>query len=105
MRILCVIVCLLCWGTSLVRAGSSGAAFVYKSDEHGQFILTPMIAPHFSAELKSGPREINKNEALVCKQGTEITKALVGGQEAQISEFILTCGGRVFVLKGVRFEE
>jgi len=110
MRILCAfliaIVLLLSCFTFSVVAGSHGAAFVFKYSDAGEAVLTPMLAPRFGTILKSGPREINRGEILVCKQGTQTTKVKTeDGQESAVTEFTLTCDQRVFILTSVRFEE
>lgn len=95
---------LLCFWLQ-ARAGSRGAAFVYHSNANGEGVFTPMYPPKIGVQLKSGPAELNKGEVLICKQGQEQTKVVADGAEATVVSFTLTCQERVFIIKGLYFEE
>ncbi len=105
LRTTCVGICLLFLGSWQVRAGLHGAAFVYKQINGDVGLFQPMVTPKIAVQLMKGPQQINRGEVLVCKQGTETRKVDDHGQEVTVTELSLTCGERVFIVKGILFEE
>ncbi len=90
-----------------VRAGSPGAAFTYDRVDKGLLIFRPMHVPTIGMEWRSGPKTLTHGDVVICRQSNERHAALSkeDGGEIGIYEFVMTCGDRVFVVKGVGFEE
>ncbi len=104
-RFLCAGGLLLLSGWCVARPGLRGVAFVYKHGDGDMAYIQPMLVPQIGVQLKRGPREISKGAYLVCKPGTEHFKVISEGQETEVTNMTLTCDDRVFVVKGIVFEQ
>lgn len=104
-RFLCggVLLSLCAWHSA--RAGLHGVPFVYKQADGDMAYLQPMYAPQIGVQLEKGPRQINKGEYLVCKPGVEKFKVVFEGKTTDVSSMTLACDDRVFIVRGIRFEE
>ena len=66
-------------------------------------ILRPMIAPDIGVQLDFGPRKLDPGTALRCEATSREHDAIVEGQLAKVSDLILDCVDRRFVVKTVEF--
>lgn len=87
-------------------AASAKITFVFRGVDQKQKIgvLRPMLAPDLGVQLDSGQEMIARGEVLSCTPEMRTHAAIVEGQPATVSEQILRCGDRVFVVKGIIFE-
>lgn len=104
-RLVCGAVLLLFTGWLQVRAGLRGAAFIYQGTTGDVAILQPVLPAKVAVQLEKGPRQINKAEVLTCEPGNQSHKGHDDQGEFTITEMTLTCGDRVFVVKGIQFTE
>src|SRR5882724_6249942 len=77
--------------------------FLRVDGERGLAILRPMIAPDIGVQLDSGPRKLDPGTALRCEATAREHDAIVDGQLAEVSDLILDCVDRRFVVKTVEF--
>jgi len=79
--------------------------FVFLRVDHAQDVafLRPMIAPDIGVQLDTGPRNLNPGTVLRCTASVRGHDAIVEGQAAQVSDIILDCGDRKFVVKTIDF--
>jgi len=77
--------------------------FLRVDGERGLAILRPMIAPDIGVQLDSGPRQLDPGTALRCEATAREHDAIVEGQLAKVSDLILDCVDRRFVVKTVEF--
>jgi hypothetical protein len=68
-------------------------------------ILRPMIAPDIGVQLGKGPTRLERGAVLQCQPLTREHDALIDGQISKISELVLVCGDRQFVVKGLDFTQ
>jgi hypothetical protein len=66
-------------------------------------ILRPMIAPDIGVQLDSGPRELKPGSVLQCAASMREHAAIVEGQVGKVSELMLDCGDRKFIIKTLEF--
>jgi hypothetical protein len=66
-------------------------------------ILRPMIAPDIGVQLDSGDRKLAPGTVLRCETSVREHPAIVEGQVTHVSELMLDCGDRKFVVKGLDF--
>ena len=71
--------------------------------EQGMAYLRPMIAPEIGVQVGSGPLQLTRGTVLRCEQSTHTHAAIVEGQTATVTELVLDCEGRKFVVKGLDF--
>jgi len=66
-------------------------------------ILRPMIAPDIGVQLDSGERKLNPGTVLRCEASVREHPAIVEDQIAHVSELMLDCGDRKFIIKTLDF--
>jgi hypothetical protein len=66
-------------------------------------ILRPMIAPDIGVQLDSGPRKLDPGTALRCEATAREHSAIVEGQLGKVTDLVLDCVDRKFVVKTVEF--
>lgn len=79
--------------------------FLRVDRDQGVAYLRPMIAPDIGVQLDSGPRELKRGAVLRCATSIREHSAIVEEQKATISELVLDCGDRKFVVKGLDFSQ
>jgi hypothetical protein len=104
-RILIGGLALLLGGVISARPKAPPLLFVFLrvDSERGLAILRPMIAPDIGVQLDSGPRALDPGTALRCEATAREHEAIVDGQVAKVSDLILDCVDRRFVVKTVEF--
>jgi hypothetical protein len=70
---------------------------------HDVAILRPMIAPDIGVQLDSGPRMLELGTVLRCEAASRTHGALVEGQVGKVTELMLDCGERKFVVRTLDF--
>jgi len=100
-------VALLFCGAMVARSKPGPLTFVFLRLDQGQdvAILRPMIAPDIGVQLDSGSPKLETRTVLRCYPHTRELDALVEGQPGKISELVLDCGDRKFVVKGLDFTQ
>jgi len=95
---------LLC-GAIAARSKNEPLIFVFLRLEHEQdlAILRPMVAPDIGVQLDSGPSALERGAVLRCTSSQRDHDAIVEGQIAKVSDLLLECGDRKFVVKTVDF--
>jgi hypothetical protein len=66
-------------------------------------ILRPVIAPDIGVQLDSGSPKLETRTVLRCRPSTRELDALVENEPGKITELVLDCGDRKFVVKGLDF--
>ena len=66
-------------------------------------ILRPMIAPDIGVQLDSGSRELKQGTVLRCDLSAREHAAIVEGQLGKVSEMVLDCDERRFIVKTIDF--
>jgi len=79
--------------------------FVRVDREKDLAVLRPMIAPDIGVQLVSGLPKLEPGTVLRCEPSTHAQSAIVEGQVATVSEFVLVCGDRKFIVKGLDFTQ
>jgi hypothetical protein len=79
--------------------------FLRVDRDQGVAYLRPMIAPDIGVQLDAGPRELQRGTVLRCTTSIREHPAIVEEQMATISELLLDCGDRKFVVKGLDFSQ
>jgi hypothetical protein len=77
--------------------------FIRVDREKDIAVLRPMIAPDIGVQLDSGPRNLERGTLLRCTSFVREHSAIVEGQLAQVTDLLLDCGGRKFVVKTLGF--
>ena len=77
--------------------------FLRVDTEHNLAVLRPMIAPDIGVQLDSGSTTLEKRAVLQCHALTREREALVDSAPGKITETVLDCGDRKFVVKGLDF--
>lgn len=77
--------------------------FLRVDPEQELAILRPMIAPDIGVQLDSGSPKLEQRAILQCHAFTRERDALVEGQIGKITEMVLDCGDRKFVVKAIDF--
>src|ERR1700676_5156286 len=92
---------LLLFAAIAARSKTESLLFVFlRGDrEHDIAILRPMIAPDIGVQLDSGPRQLAPGTVLTCEMLLREHDAIVEGQVSKVSEIVLNCGERKFVVK------
>ena len=95
---------LLCGGIS-ARSKRDLLMFVFLRVDHQRdiAILRPMIAPDIGVQLDSGPRELKPGAVLQCRSSVREHDAIVESRIAKVTDLMLDCGERKFVVKTVEF--
>src|SRR5260370_40501773 len=95
---------LLCGGIS-ARSKNDPLMFVFLRVDREQdvAVLRPMIAPDIGVQLDSGPRELKPGTVLQCAAALRDHDAIVETQIAKVTELVLNCGDRKFVVKTIDF--
>ncbi len=95
---------LLCGGIS-ARSKSDPLVFVFLRVDRARdvAILRPMIAPDIGVQLDSGPRELKTGTVLQCLSSIREHDAIVDTRIAKVTDLMLDCGERKFVVKTVEF--
>lgn len=66
-------------------------------------ILRPMIAPDIGVQLDSGSRKLAAGTVLSCTLSAREHAAIVEGQVGKITEMVLECDERKFIVKTIDF--
>ena len=66
-------------------------------------ILRPMIAPDIGVQLDSGSRTLATGTVLRCDLSSHEHAAIVEGQVGKITEMVLECDERKFIVKTIDF--
>jgi len=77
--------------------------FVRVDREKDLALLRPMIAPDIGVQLDSRPRSLDQGTVLRCTSFVREHSAIVEGQLAQVTDLLLDCGDRKFVVKTLDF--
>jgi hypothetical protein len=95
---------LLCGGIS-ARSKRDPLMFVFRGVDHQQnvAIFRPMIAPDIGVQLDSGPRELKPGTVLQCASSLREHDAIVESRIAKVTDLVLDCGDRKFVVKSLDF--
>ena len=95
---------LLCGGIA-ARSKNDPLMFVFLRVDAQQdvAILRPMIAPDIGVQLDSGPRDLKTGTVLRCATSLREHDAIVESQMAKVTDLILDCGDRKFVVKSLDF--
>jgi hypothetical protein len=95
---------LLC-GAIAARSKNDPLMFVFVRLDREQdvAILRPMIAPDIGVQLDSGPPELKQGTVLQCKTSVREHDAIVETKIAKVTDLVLDCGERRFVLKSLDF--
>jgi hypothetical protein len=98
-------IALLLCGVISARSKSDPLMFVFLRVDHQQdvAILRPMIAPDIGVQLDSGPRELKPGTVLQCAASLREHDAIVETKIAKVSDLLLDCGERKFVVKTIDF--
>ena len=67
-------------------------------------ILRPMIAPDIGVQLDSGVRNLARGTVLRCGLSSREHAAIVEGEAGKITEMVLDCGERRFIVKTIDFQ-
>ena len=104
-RILITGIALLLSGAIAARSKNDPLMFVFVRVDHEQdvAILRPMIAPDIGVQLDSGPRELKPETVLRCSTSLREHDAIVETQMAKVTDLVLDCGDRKFVVKSLDF--
>jgi len=100
-------IALLLCGVISARSKPDPLVFVFLRVDRTQDValLRPMIAPDIGVQLDSGDRKLDPGTVLRCEQAVRTHAAIVEGQVAQVSELLLDCGDRKFVVKTLDFTQ
>jgi hypothetical protein len=95
---------LLCGGIS-ARSKNDPLMFVFLRVDQQQdvAVLRPMIAPDIGVQLESGPRELKPGMVLRCSTSLREHDAIVETKIAKVTDLMLDCGDRKFVVKSLDF--
>ena len=95
---------LLCGGL-FARSKNDPLMFVFLRVDQQQdiAILRPMIAPDIGVQLDSGPRELKLGTVLRCSTSLREHDAIVETKIARVTDLVLDCGDRKFVVKSLDF--
>ena len=98
-------VLLLLCGAIAARSKTEPLVFVFLRVDREQdlALLRPMIAPDIGVQLDSGPAKLEQGTVLRCDVSAREHAAIVEGQVGKVSEMVLDCGDRKFVVKTVDF--
>jgi hypothetical protein len=98
------IVILLC-GAISARSKTDPLVFVFVGVDRAQdvAILRPMIAPDIGVQLDSGPRELKPGAVLRCAASLREHDAIVETRIAKVTDLVLDCGERKFIVKTLDF--
>ncbi len=79
--------------------------FVFLRVEHEQdlAILRPMVAADIGVQLDSGPSALERGAVLRCTSSQRDHDAIVEGHIAKVSDLLLECGDRKFIVKTLDF--
>ena len=66
-------------------------------------ILRPMIAPDIGVQLDFGSRALARGTVLRCNLSAREHAAIVEGQVGKVTEMVLDCDERKFIVKTVEF--
>lgn len=79
--------------------------FVFLRVDAGQSmaILRPMIAPDIGVQLDSGSRQLAQGTVLRCDLSSRQHDAIVEGELGKVSEMVLDCDKRKFIVKTIDF--
>jgi hypothetical protein len=104
-RILIGGVTLLLCGVITAHSKPDPLVFVFLRVDRAQdvAILRPMIAPDLGVQLDSGPRQLKPGTVLQCAAFMREHPAIVEGQVGKVSELMLDCGDRKFIIKTLEF--
>ncbi len=96
---------LLFCGAIAARSKSDPLVFVFLrvDHDHDVALLRPMIAPDIGVQLDSGPRELKPGTVLQCASSLREHDAIVESQIAKVTDLLLECGDRKFVVKSLDF--
>lgn len=98
------IILLLCGGI-YARSKRDPLMFGFLRVDHQQdvAILRPMIAPDIGVQLDSGPRDLKPGTVLQCGASVREHDAIVETRIAKVTDLVLDCGERKFVVKALEF--
>jgi hypothetical protein len=98
-------VLLLLGGSICARSKPEPLVFVFLRVDaaQGVAILRPMIAPDIGVQLDSGSRELKQGAILRCDLSAREHAAIVEGEVAKVSEMVLDCDERRFIVKTIDF--
>jgi hypothetical protein len=96
---------LLLFAAIAARSKTESLLFVFLrvDHEHDIAMLRPMIAPDIGVQLDSGPRQVAPGTVLTCEMVPREHDAIVEGHVSKVSEIVLNCGERKFVVKTLDF--
>jgi hypothetical protein len=87
------------------KSGPLVFVFLRVDQDQHLAILRPMIAPDIGVQLDSGPLKLETRTVLRCRPSTRELDALIEDQPGKITELVLDCGDRKFVVKGLDFSQ
>ena len=92
-------------GAIAARSKTEPLVFVFLRVDREQdlALLRPMVAPDIGVELDSGPGKLEQGTVLRCDVSPREHDAIVEGRVGKVSEMVLDCGERKFVVKTVDF--
>jgi hypothetical protein len=95
---------LLC-GVISARSKTDPLVFVFVRVDRAQdiAILRPMIAPDIGVQLDSGLRELKRGTVLQCWSSVREHDAIVETRIAKVTDLVLDCGERKFIVKTLDF--
>jgi hypothetical protein len=98
-------IALLLCGVITAHSKPDPLVFVFLRVDRAQdvAILRPMIAPNIGVQLDSGPRELKPGTVLRCFSSLREHDAIVETKIAKVTDLILDCGERKFVVKTLDF--
>ena len=98
-------VLLLLGGSLCARSKPEPLVFVFLRVDAAQdvAILRPMIAPDIGVQLDSGSRALVQGTVLRCDLSGREHAAIVEGQVGRITEMVLDCDERKFIVKTIDF--
>jgi hypothetical protein len=98
-------IALLLCGVITAHSKQDPLVFVFLRVDPAQdvAILRPMIAPNIGVQLDSGPRELKPGTVLRCFSSLREHDAIVETKIAKVTDLILDCGERKFVVKTLDF--
>jgi len=104
-RILIGGLALLLGGVISARSKPQPLVFVFLrvDTQRDLAILRPMIAPDIGVQLDSGLPKLDRGTVLRCEATAREHNAIVEGQVGKVSDLILDCVDRKFVVKTVEF--
>ena len=96
---------LLLGGAIAARSRTEPIVFVFLRVDSARnvAVLRPMIAPDIGVQVDSGPRKLEPGTVLRCEASAREHDAIVEGEAGKVSEMVLECGERTFVVKTVDF--